>query len=501
MEKPMPIAEAIDAVAARLSASAEQAWGEIKSQAFHGRLLLEGINDKGQPCSVERHWIPYIEPWGTEDSSPATVGNQLVTSDMPKREGGSMIGFDRTRAIRDRRAEKRDGREPRSVPPIRVRDVMADREQLDDAWAHAEHGSPKADPLLPYSVKSGEHPITPAPLSLSPNPLSLVPFGVILGQEDDQSFVELIEARWRSGKFPGPVLGRRGNNHLHEAIANYWRLEIQWVRGSAKHDYYTGEYDCEAYAAPSLRGWYHLGTDYYTNEWKDLATTAETLHRLRLLKDIQNAVDWHSKPVPDRAELERVTDALARAREAVRRAIWSREASSGSPRFFVKADRDLENEREYLAQAFSSTVSQGEIAAFAVEGESITRLPTGDGYWGLSHIKRAYVDDLVPNGGSPAICMVLTVAVDAFIGRYLAERCLSDSATFLRPKATRGRGRPAIERQRVVAAMVERYRDEPEQLSGGKQDALALEFATSPKTIRNARPIALGQIVPKSIAE
>jgi hypothetical protein len=111
--------------------------------------------------------------------------------------------------------------------------------------------------------------------------MKLVPFGMVLGQDNDEALVELIEARWRDGKIPGPVLGRRGHNHVHEEIENYHRLEIQWVPAPPKGDYYDGEYENEVYAAPRLTNRAHVGTDYYANVWKDLATTGQTLSRLR----------------------------------------------------------------------------------------------------------------------------------------------------------------------------------------------------------------------------
>jgi hypothetical protein len=111
--------------------------------------------------------------------------------------------------------------------------------------------------------------------------MKLVPFGVVLGQDDREALVELIEARWRDGKSPGPVLGRRGHNHMHEEIENYNWLEILWVAAPPKGDYYDGEYDSEAYAHPRLTNLEPVGADYYTNVWKDLATTEQTLSRLR----------------------------------------------------------------------------------------------------------------------------------------------------------------------------------------------------------------------------
>jgi hypothetical protein len=60
------------------------------------------------------------------------------------------------------------------------------------------------------------------------------------------------------------------------------------------------------------------------------------------------------------------------------------------------------------------------------------------------------------------------------------------------------RGRPPIQRARVVAEMVERYRHRPELLKSTKQEALAQEFRTSAKTVRSAKPLALCQIVPNS---
>jgi hypothetical protein len=109
----------------------------------------------------------------------------------------------------------------------------------------------------------------------------LVPFGVVLGQDDDARFVDLINSRWVEGSFPGPVFGRLGSNHQHREIENYQRLEILWAAAASRGDYFDGDYDSEAYAHPPLRDWERPGADYYQNVWKDLATTQETLTKLR----------------------------------------------------------------------------------------------------------------------------------------------------------------------------------------------------------------------------
>jgi hypothetical protein len=53
MEKRILIVDAIDVVASRLSATAEQAWADIKSKAFYGRLSLEGLDERGRRCAIE----------------------------------------------------------------------------------------------------------------------------------------------------------------------------------------------------------------------------------------------------------------------------------------------------------------------------------------------------------------------------------------------------------------------------------------------------------------
>src|SRR5947208_16447719 len=84
-----PIVEAIEAVAARLGATEEEAWRAIKSKCAAGLLTLEGIDEKGRPRTVERHWIIYIEKWGVDLPSGAHFA-----SDMPDRDSGSMVAFD-----------------------------------------------------------------------------------------------------------------------------------------------------------------------------------------------------------------------------------------------------------------------------------------------------------------------------------------------------------------------------------------------------------------------
>jgi hypothetical protein len=417
MEQSIPIVDAIETVASRLDATAEQAWADIRGQARDGRLSLEGIDNRGRPCPIERYWIPYIERWGID------------CSDMPDRDSGSIITFDRERAIRDWRADKKDGRATLSIPPSRVRAVIADSAQINDLWGRAKYEFKNPDWSRVESVRSEEYLSAPLPQSVPPNLHRLVPFGAILGQDDDRALVELIEERWRVGKIPGPVLGRRSDNHIHEEIKEYFRLEILWAAAASRHDYYNGDYDSEAYAVPPLAGRHQVGTDYYQNEWKDLATTEETLDQLKLRKNIRDAYDWHCKPIPVRAELLRLTDALARAREAVRKAIWSREAESGMPRFYVKADRDFENEREHLFDELHAAVTQGKIVAFAVDDDSIGQLPIGDGFWGRTHIRRTFLEDTVSNGRTTATVMVRAIDAEIFTREYLAERGLSQPAS------------------------------------------------------------------------
>jgi hypothetical protein len=126
----------------------------------------------------------------------------------------------------------------------------------------------------------------------------LIPFGTVLGQDDDEDLVELINARWADGKIPGPVFGRQGTKHTHVEIPNYERLEILWAAGGPRGDYYRGDYDSEAYAHSRLREWERPGADYYENVWKDLATTDEALAKLRaeLVKTVRRKPPSREKP-------------------------------------------------------------------------------------------------------------------------------------------------------------------------------------------------------------
>ena len=107
LERPLPIMGAIKSLAERLGTTEEQSWAEIKSKAFYGRLSLSGIDEKGRLCGLERHWIPYIVPWGTDDTPPGcgslSAGGARPeepqhpsTSDIPK--AGGFIAFDRVRS-------------------------------------------------------------------------------------------------------------------------------------------------------------------------------------------------------------------------------------------------------------------------------------------------------------------------------------------------------------------------------------------------------------------
>jgi hypothetical protein len=110
----LPIADAIEVVAQHLAISPAQAWAEIKSNAIRGLLALRGIDERGLLLDIEPHWLHYIEPWGS--------------GDMPDRESGSMIAFNRERAIRDWRSDQREGRQVRSVPPSRIRGLEMDQQ-------------------------------------------------------------------------------------------------------------------------------------------------------------------------------------------------------------------------------------------------------------------------------------------------------------------------------------------------------------------------------------
>jgi hypothetical protein len=134
---PHPIADAIDALAQRLHASREQAWEEIKSKVRRGSLSLDGIDETGRMLGIDPHWIDYIESWGT--------------GDMPDRESGSMIAFDRARAIRDWRTDQREGRQLRSVPPLRIRDLKVDCAQLASLWAE---GTSRPEPPRESPVRA-----------------------------------------------------------------------------------------------------------------------------------------------------------------------------------------------------------------------------------------------------------------------------------------------------------------------------------------------------------
>jgi len=127
----LPIADAIGVVAQRLATTPARAWEEIKSNAIHGLLALQGIDENGRLLGIEPYWLHYIEPWRS--------------GDMPDREGGSMIAFDRERAIRDRRTDRRNERQLHSVPPLRIRDLEVDREQLTSLWEHQPRRHTKVD--------------------------------------------------------------------------------------------------------------------------------------------------------------------------------------------------------------------------------------------------------------------------------------------------------------------------------------------------------------------
>ena len=316
MKHPTPIADAIDIVATRLVATAEQAWAEIKSKTCHGRLSLAGIDEKARLCPVEPHWLSYIERWGPDGS------------DMPGRESGSMIAFDRERASRDRRADARDGRTLRSVPPIRLRDVVAEGEQLDVLW-------PPGDHELPYAFAS-----------------ALVPLGLVADR--DNCKMEIIDGAWQAGKIT--LWGRRKGHAVPEPIRQYHGLVIQWMGGAPKGDYYA-----EAYAHPK-----EFGAGYHKHEWEDLAIPRGDLEQLpnpftSLRDTIAAAHEWHRQTVPDdQGELRRIPEALAQLRKTACEAFEKRQAPD------ITADiveAGCDRIRDHIFRDLLHWLARGEFAA------------------------------------------------------------------------------------------------------------------------------------------
>ena len=341
MEQPTPIIDAIDAVATHLGATAEQAWAEIKSGAFYGRLSLEGIDDKGRPCSVERHWIPYIERWGNDDPSLGSLtDNQARMSDMPNRDSGSMIAFDRERAFRDRRADKSDGREPRSVPPMRVRELMAEGTQLGQMWAPAENHLKRLDWRTPSAM--------------------LISLGAAV--EPDNRLMDVIESAWQAGEIT--LFGRRPNGSMWEPIVQYFGLEIIWHASAPRGDYYA-----EARAQPKNL----LGSDFYKHRWEELLIPAADLARLQQpaetlhtgdpqLRDTLEAVcRWQHQRKPDPAELKRLPEALADFRRSVDKLMRHRHGPD------VPADvaeDEYNRARDHIDGELLQSLARGEFAAF-----------------------------------------------------------------------------------------------------------------------------------------
>jgi hypothetical protein len=132
MQDPTTIVVAIEAVAERFGATAEQAWGGIKSKAAAGLLTLQGIDDEDRLCPVERHWMVYIKPW-----RDGKAGVNHALPGMPDRDEG-IIAFDRQCALQEQLTDKANRLEPYSLPPIRLRGIVTDGAHLDELWSRAE---------------------------------------------------------------------------------------------------------------------------------------------------------------------------------------------------------------------------------------------------------------------------------------------------------------------------------------------------------------------------
>jgi hypothetical protein len=142
----IPILDAIAHVARQGGLRAEEAWDAVKADIGRGELPARGRDDQGEFLDFERHWISFLAKFGAADPQPKTPtepgtpavpikGNREAPrlTDFPT---GGVVWFDRRRAAENRvaRARTADNRKERSLPPTRVRDLVADAVRLEELY-------------------------------------------------------------------------------------------------------------------------------------------------------------------------------------------------------------------------------------------------------------------------------------------------------------------------------------------------------------------------------
>jgi hypothetical protein len=105
---------------------------------------------------------------------------------------------------------------------------------------------------------------------MTENPGKLVPLGIVHTNALREQLMPLIEQRWQDGRLV--LWGRRkGTSHPFEPIKEYKGLELLWMEGPRREDYY-----CDAQAHPSVIG----KPGYFEHLWEDIQICEEDLKLL-----------------------------------------------------------------------------------------------------------------------------------------------------------------------------------------------------------------------------
>jgi hypothetical protein len=148
-------------------------------------------------------------------------------------------------------------------------------------------------------------------------------------------------------------------------------------------------------------------------------------------KELEVAADWHDQPLPNTAELQRLTETLAELRQAVTAAVRTREAGE------VPADVVEDKCRQASADVDSevlASLARGQLAALLETHYGVERLPYGS-YWASAdggatvQAIRALAEGTAPSNrhsGLAGTVMVRSDDFQVFAAQYLAKRELAE---------------------------------------------------------------------------